>query len=129
MIKSAVIIMGNPKFVKGNDLANKFYIQIMLFLVEELAVPLSGVSFDEGEPFTEPIKADLWIGHSRGVDRLRFADKDTVTVALGSHDGVNHPKDKSLNKGDVPNKWHYVFTDEMKKAIKEACDESIKQNQ
>ena len=65
--KTAVIIKGNPKFIDNNKDADSFYEEIKSFL-EDLGFE---VSFDKGEPYTSPDKADLWIGHSRGADRLR----------------------------------------------------------
>ena len=112
----AVIIKGNPKFVENNRKADSFYKKLKTFLIS-LGYE---VSLDKGEPYTEPIKADLWIGHSRGVDRLRFAPKHTKVIALGIEVGINHPKDTSLRAGDVPNKFHYILTEDMKKEIKKA---------
>lgn len=112
-MKTAVIIKGNPKFVDGNRDADRFYNELKLFL-ESLGYV---VSLDTGEPYTEPKAADVWVGHSRGVDRLRFASEGTVTIAIGAEGGINHPQDKSLRKGDVPDQYHYMLTDEMKEQI------------
>jgi hypothetical protein len=113
-MKSAVIIKGNPKFVEGNPDADRFYAELKSFL-EELGYQ---ATLDSGEPHTQPKPADVWIAHSRGVDRLRFAPPETITIALGTKGGINHPQDKSLKKGDVPDKYHYILTDEMREAIK-----------
>ena len=124
---TAVIIKGNPKFVKGNQAANSFYEEINIYL-ESLGYE---VSFDLGEPHTLSKKASLWLGHSRGVSRLAFAPEETKIIALGSvrKDAINHPEDNTkdiIGESDIlPNKYHYVFTEEMKKAIKKITD-SIK---
>lgn len=119
---SAVIIKGNPKFIENNIEADNFYKEIKDFL-ETLNYE---VSFDKGEPYTSPKKADLWIGHSRGVDRLRFAHKDIYTLMFGSShkDSVNHQDDNSVKteytSNVIPNKFHYKFTNEMRNSILEA---------
>jgi len=117
---SAVIILGNPKYVKGNTDAKKFYRDVKGFLEKQGYA----VSFDEGKPLTSPDPADLWVGHSRGADRLKYAPPGTLTVALGVPGGVSHPKDNSLAlKGPpppdyTPNRYHFAFTSEMRSALK-----------
>jgi|SRR3989338_9304631 len=111
----AVVIKGNPKFVENNSQADAFYKDLSDFLIS-LGYE---VSFDEGEPYTQPQQADLWVGHSRGVDRLQFAPVHTKTVALGVKDGINHPKDKSLSPGQVPDEFHYILTEDMKEEIRQ----------
>ena len=113
--KSAVIIKGNPRYVNNNDMAKRFYAEIEKYLKSKGF----SVKMDSGKEYTQPPTANLWIGHSRGVDRLRFAPKGTHTLSFGVEGGINHPKDKSLKKGDKPDKYHYIFTDDMKKAIDE----------
>lgn len=81
------------------------------------------VLFNNGDPYTEPEKAELWIGHSRGADRLRFAKNGTYKLYFGSShpDAINHPFDNSggneIDENEIPNKFHYEFTEEMKEAI------------
>src|SRR5579884_3801285 len=117
----AVIIKGNPKFIRNNPVAESFYAEIKEFL-EKLGFE---VIFSSGQPYTSPPAADLWIGHSRGVDRLRFAPSGTKTLALGSSlkGAVNHPLDNTKDiqgpSNIIPNKYHYVFTPQMKKRIKD----------
>ncbi len=113
LFKSAIIIKGNSKFIEGNPLAEIFYQDIKKFL-EGLGYQ---ISFDSGEPYTTPPKADLWIGHSRGSDRLRFAPEGTKTVALGTLGGINHPEDHAMLSGHIPDKNHFILTDQMKKEI------------
>ncbi len=112
--KSAVIITGNPRYITGNPLANAFYDEIRRILT----YAGYSVSFDPGEPYTEPPPADLWVGHSRGADRLRFAPQGTKTIALGSKRGLFHPDDNTLEHfGVEPNEHHYELTDEMRTAL------------
>ena len=119
---TAVIVKGNPFFIENNTLADDFYEEIKMFL-EQLGYE---VSFDRGMPYTQPKHADLWIGHSRGGDRLRFSSEDTETLIFGSpHKGaINHPEDNSImyqpNSDMTPNNFHYKFTNEMKESIVDA---------
>lgn len=116
---TAIIVKGNPKYIENNPEADSFYKEIKIFL-ETLGYK---VSFDKGEPHTVPEKADLWIGHSKGVDRLRFAPEGTQILMFGSshQDAVNHPDDDSdkikYPSDASPNKYHYEFTDKMKYSI------------
>lgn len=113
-MRSAIIIKGNSKFITDNPDANRFYDEVKCFLEERGY----SVTFDSGEPYTSPAKADLWVGHSRGSDRLRFAPEGTKTIMLGTVGGINHPEDTSLSKGGIPDKAHYILTDKMKEKIK-----------
>lgn len=136
---TAVIVKGNPKFIKESKIAHLFYDEIKEYLES------SGyeVSFDVGKAYTTPKKADLWIGHSKGVDRLSHYDKDDIKLlgfgALPEKTDnsniifVNHPKDEKYlrnclknNKYDTPIDEHYIFTNEMKKAIDAATKKIIK---
>lgn len=112
-MKTAIIIKGNPKFIENNKVAEKFYCDLKLFL-ESLNYQ---VSFDSGEPYTAPPVADLWVGHSRGNDRLRFAPKEILTIHISSIGGINHLKDKSLEKDQEPDEFHFILTKEMKSEI------------
>lgn len=113
-MKTAVIIKGNPEYVRDNKKAEKFYQEIRKILENEGFQ----VQFHDGEPHTVPDEADLWVGHSRGADRLRFAPDETHTVALGAEDGINHPMDQAAKRGGEPNWAHYSLTRKMRKAIK-----------
>lgn len=123
-MKTAIIIKGNHKYIDNNPEADSFYANLKSYL-EDLG---HSVEFDRGEPYTQPKEADAWIGHSRGVDRLRFAPKETVTVSLGSGapNSINHPLDNSVkefsDKNYVPNKFHYVLSEEMKEEIKKRLE-------
>ena len=135
-MKTAVIIKGNPILVVGNERADKFYNELKSFL-ESLDFK---VAFDNGEPFTSPSPADLWIGHSRGSDRLRFAPPGTIVIGLGVPDSVegnnfpvvNHPEDelahrvyesgkiiKGEDTGHLDDTYHYVLSEDMKAQISE----------
>lgn len=133
MKKTAVIVKGNPKLIDGNTKADVFYNELKIFL-ESLGFE---VSFDVGEPFTQPQNADVWIGHSRGADRLRFALPAIITIGIGVPESeeqnnfhvVNHPDDKMTKRkfdsgeiieGDknITDDNHYLLTEEMKNEIK-----------
>ena len=99
----AIIIKGNPKYLnKNKDIANNFYNNIKTMLEEKGY----RVKFNNGEPYTQPENADLWVAHSRGIDRLKFANKNTKTIALQT---------KNENDGMSPN--HYQLSNKDKKSI------------
>lgn len=114
----AVIIKGNPKFI-DNKKAKNFYEEIKDYLEKKDFE----VVMDDGEPFTTPPKADLWVGHSRGADRLKFAPKGTKILAFGSkrNGAINHPEDDVTTPfhkiGKSPPTEHFIFTKKMKNAI------------
>jgi hypothetical protein len=119
---TAIIIKGNPKFVVGNEAANKFYNEIQSYL-ETIGY----------EVYLEsaPKPTNLIIGHSIGVRRLRNynngvklafgalkKDKDTDIIF------INEPKDEEYlrdclknKKYDYPIPEHFIFTEDMKKTI------------
>ena len=108
--KKAVIIKGNPKYIDANkDLADRFY-QALAARLTELGY---AVEFDPGEPNTEPPKADLWVGHSRGMDRLRFAPEQTRTLRVDDYlpDGHYDPET------GIPNATHWEMSDRLLSAI------------
>lgn len=110
---TAVIIRGNPKFVTGNPAAEKFYAKLQKYMEQQGYA----VSQDAGEPHTTPPPANVWLGHSRGVDRFRFAPEGTRTIGLGAPDGINHPDDLAMKPGDVPTAAHYKLTPAMLKEL------------
>jgi hypothetical protein len=116
--QSAILIKGNPAYTNTPQ-AKKFYNEI-LQMVREKNYTVKAV---DPKDYTLPPKADLWIGHSRGTERLTYADKQTKTVALGSHGGINHPLDNALRSG-VPDMFHFTLTKEMRKAILSKLDEN-----
>jgi hypothetical protein len=123
--KTAVIIVGNPKWIKGphKELAKKFYGEIKAFLEERGY----DVSYDAGKPHTIPETADMWLGHSRGEDRLRFAPEGIKTLALGKYEPeASQEHSETFEMGDdsfEPLPEHYEFTDSMRNAVEELCAE------
>lgn len=115
--RTAVIITGNPRYIANNPKAEAYYQAIE----DHLAGLGYSVQRDPGAPYTSPPPADLWIGHSRGADRLRFAPAGTRTVAFGSsrEGAVNHPADIVDQPAGsfVPPDEHYVLTDAMRAAL------------
>ncbi len=97
----AVIVKGNPKFIKGNPLADKFYNDIKAKLEN------NGyrVEFDIGADFTEPDQnAALVVGHSRGVDRLKYAAKTSKTFEIKTKSDVgSSPLHYTLSESDLKN--------------------------
>jgi hypothetical protein len=115
IVKTVVIIKGNPdRVIAGNLYAN---------LEKFMRKRGYHVFFDEGLPFTIPdVSADVWIGHSRGADRLRFAPEGIIRIAMGSklNGSINHPDDiVDLDKDEYDhlpnavkiahNSWHSSF--------------------
>ena len=110
---TAVIIRGNPKFIADNPAAEDFYAKLQKHMEQQGY----SVTQDAGEPKTVPAAANVWLGHSRGVDRFRFAPEGTRTIGLGAPDGINHPDDTAMKPGDVPTAAHYKLTPEMLAAL------------
>jgi hypothetical protein len=113
--RTAVLVTGNPAYIQNNPTADAFYGAIEKHLND------SGyqISRDPGDDYTMPTPADLWVGHSRGASRFRFAPKDQKYVAFGSSmpGAINHPDDTSMTAGDAPTPAHFMFTPEMAAAI------------
>lgn len=86
----AVIIRGNA--TRDSDVSNSLYSGLHRYLKRRGFQ----VSEDAGEPYTLPdTTAKLWIGHSRGADRLAYAPDGIQTIAIGSRQpgAINHPED------------------------------------
>jgi len=133
--RSAIVIKGDPEDIEENDNADAFYNDIRDFL-QELNF---SVSFDAGLEHTSPKTADLWIGHSRGADRLRFASPGICLIGLNTpqaaegddfpiinnvRDPLSHMKYVNGKLEDTESeklndRWHYLFTNVMKKRLKE----------
>jgi hypothetical protein len=118
--KKAVIVTGTPRFIRGNPEARRFYLELAAFLRCLDYLP----AFDRGEDFTLPDgAASLWIGHSRGAGRLRFASAHIRVLSLDFLEpgAINHPEDDVFTPfhitGGSPPQAHYVLTDEMREAI------------
>lgn len=77
-----MIVKGNPKYLNDRKVKNQadaFYARIKS-LMEQRGYR---VTYDAGEERTRPdVTADVWIAHSRGVDRLRFAPDGVRTYAI-----------------------------------------------
>jgi len=128
---TAMIITGNPKYLAMHQQeADKFYSDIAYFLMNMGYE----VHYDPGEPYTTPPSADIWVGHSRGIGRLRFAPEGTKTIAFGGRtrtddiwQTINHPEDErklldhvavhGTSRGFYPGPEHYVFTKDMEQAL------------
>lgn len=132
--KRAIIIKGNPKFTLDSNEAENFYNNI----ANHLGSRGYDISFDPGEPHTVPDEtADLWIGHSRGADRLRFAKPTTATFDTSPYEhekarihaleqlqlakalGFNSINELPDNLRTTPPVEHYMFTPEMRDALDE----------
>ncbi len=135
--------MGNPVIInsaKWRKLAASFYNDLGEFL---MTLGFS-VSYDPGEPHTLPKAANLWIGHSRGADRLRFAGhkgapNPEILIITGGLPGmtekgrpipaINHPKDDSARrrvkrpirklKEARVNRYHFILTEKMKDQLRQ----------
>ncbi len=94
-----IIIKGNPKYIDLNPHADKFYNE----LKQKFVANGYYVKFDNGEPFTLPdTNASIWIGHSRGTDRLRFAPSGIATIKLHTLSNDGDSKDHYvLSKEDI----------------------------
>lgn len=123
---SATIVKGNPDHVKDNEKAKEYYDEIANYLREKGF----SVETDPGKRKTVPSEEDdLWIGHSRGVERLQYAPDDIKTLAFGApeEDAYTHPKDRKLmleeGREYEPVDEHYQFIDEQMQAIDKAVQE------
>lgn len=134
----AIIVKGNAKFVMDNATAEEFYEAVANYL-SRLGYK---VSFDVSETRDLIHKADLVIGHSNGLYKLNRCKDDTKLIAIGAIPEkatnsnivfANHPIDEVYLKKchanlryDYPIPEHFIFTDEMKTAIKAATIELYK---
>ena len=107
-MKRAVIIKGNPKFVQFYDISEKFYNHIK----ELLEFRGYSVIFDAGEEYTLPPDADVWIAHSRGMSRLRFASSSTKTIRIDDYLPIGH-----CELDGTPNISHYLVSNELIEVI------------
>ena len=143
--KKAVIIKGNPYYLEqGPDTAG--YAAYYKAIEDELrSAGYADVVYDRGDPMTTPPSADLWVGHSRGASRLRFAPKDTKTINITEYeDGINEYKTRLLedmNKRGYssmedfpveerprPGKEHYTLTARGRAALRKHAAVAIKRD-
>ena len=134
MEKTAIIITGNPALIRRNARAAEFYLELQAFL-EELGY---AVATDPGKAQTIPPVADLWVGHSKGSDRLRFAPQGTRAIGIGvprsDHEAdfpiINHHSDAMTKRtfaAGAPAKgepkpddsFHYVLDEGMRSRLRE----------
>lgn len=110
----AIIIKGNPKYLddpKVSAMAKRFYSSIRKILVNKGY----RVEYDPGEPMTSPKDgASVWIGHSRGIDRLRFAPRGVKTIALTTNDTHSSHLDNDRTGHDPA---HYELSEKDIKAL------------
>ena len=73
------------------------------------------MEFDEGKPYTIPkVYRAVWIAHSRGIDRLRFAPSRVKTIALQTKD---HDQKFETNDERGMSPLHYQLSDADRAAI------------
>lgn len=116
--RTVVLITGNPEVIAKHQQEAKAYYDAIARYVRELGY---AVEIDAGADYTVPESAALWIGHSRGADRLRFAEPPTQTLAFGSPitGAINAPGDTPTAGGPVT-AAHFTFTDAQREAIRRA---------
>lgn len=139
----AVIIKGNPYYASREEKAgyDRFYAEVRAIL---LRAGYDQVVFDDGAPYTVPPKADLWVGHSRGKDRLRFAPKGTRTLRLDDYEnkqaqnrynqllgrkmrkrGYSSLPQFPVHERPVPGKFHRTVTVAMRNALKNSAQHKM----
>lgn len=136
-LPKAVIIKGSPRYINGNPVADKFY-EDLSQLVRDAGYT---TSYDAGEPYTLPDEtADLWVAHSRGQDRLRFAPKGMKTLAIDQFEdraAERRAINAKLMEAAGAKSWaewedrpdppaeHYQITDALRNAIKEVTGTNV----
>lgn len=133
-LRSAVIIKGNPYYTEqGPDVDN--YANYYKEIEDELRkAGYEDITYDRGDDYTTPRDADLWVGHSRGSGRLKYAPEGTKTLDVTQYeDGIEDYKAlllrAMLDKGyssvgeypveerPRPGPEHYTVTDRMREAL------------
>lgn len=131
--KTAVIIKGNPYFMQGEykEKYDAFYDHVKSIL---LNVGYDRVMFDDGEEGTLPPRANLWVAHSRGKGRLKFAPFGTQTLILDDYEdiskeynmelkaikeklGVTNMNEIPLSLRPIPRENHYTVNSKMQIAL------------
>jgi hypothetical protein len=112
----AIVIMGNPRYIDDPKLrvkATALYCKIKMFLQNRYEV-----RFDAGKPFTLPdTHAQLWVAHSRGIDRLQYAPKGIKTIALQTQD---HDQQYETDDQRGRDPLHYELSEQDVKALMSA---------
>lgn len=109
--KTAVLITGNPIYLNSQRFKTKavaFYGEITDLLKSRGYC----VKEDAGLDYTVPSDADLWIAHSRGMDRLRWAPPATVVVRIDDYLPHDH-----LQANGEPSLKHFIVNDSLRRAI------------
>lgn len=113
-LKVAIIIKGNPKYLRNfrvKRLATLFYGEIRRILEEKGYT----VEYDDGKPYTSPkVFAAVWVAHSRGIDRLRFAPDRIKTIALQTED---HDKEFESNDERGLSRMHYTLSEKDRQTL------------
>lgn len=119
--KVAVVIKGNPFYIDDDVNAFLFYGSLGDYLC---SIGYAVVRFfDAGTAVGFLPAADIYIGHSMGIESLAGLSKKDKKIKLGVKDGIYHQDDNCIGKVGRPkkdfrpNKFHYILTDEMKEAI------------
>lgn len=127
------IIKGNPDVDTANaHNYSKFYDDVASVVQQTGLTP----AFDDGLAGTLPPGGKLWIGHSRGADRLRFAPKGVSTIRLDDFGpaaarerqrkayeqlflthGFKNIADVPLHMRPQPGPEHYTLSDTARAAI------------
>lgn len=144
-LKDAYIIKGNPE-VMGKDIGkyDEFYNAVANVLQQK---GLS-VGFDAGLPHTLPPGGKYWIGHSRGIGRLRFAPEGVKTLRLDDFEpeetrlanesaaaaimkelGVSSFADVPVEKRRAPGPEHYTLNDEAIAALQALVDQEDEEDE
>jgi len=121
----AVLFKGNPKFVTNNHLADEFY-SILRGLLEDFGYKVAVL-----EPLShsdEHENVHLWVGHSMGGWYISINGPSNIKrIVIGSRvaGSLYHPKDNVITSvyWKIPNKYHYILTEEMKDAIQRVTQE------
>lgn len=109
--KTAILITGNPIYLNSQRFKTRavvFYNEI----TELLKIQGFCVKEDPGLDYTVPPDADLWIAHSRGMDRLRWAAPTTAVFRIDDHLPHDH-----LQANGEPSIKHFIVNDSLRQAI------------
>lgn len=127
----AILITGNPRYIKGDE-AKQYYQDIINF-VQSRGIE---IIVDPGDDYTCPPKADFYIAHSRGCDRIRCVagtPKEKDFLMFGDRAGFIHPVDLAWQLANPPSPRynpppveHFEFIDTQKKAIVDKIAELTK---
>lgn len=114
----AVVVKGNVDRMSdaSKKLANKLYLDIK----SKLESQGYKVEFDEGLPNTLPrTDADVWLGFSRGADRLQYAPSNVKTYKIesGSIGKIYSGDIEQQRNANANDPLHFTLTDKDLKEI------------